>query len=68
MSYIRIYVHLVFCTKNRYPFLKAEFSSDLFSHIKSNAIKKELWLDSVNGHLDHVHCLIALRRNHSILM
>ena len=66
MSYVRIYVHLVFCTKNRYPFLKEEIRQDVFQHMKLNAKKKNIWLDSINGYNDHVHCLLALAKDQSI--
>jgi hypothetical protein len=29
-----------------------------FEHIKQNAVQKEIWLDSINGYQEHVHCLI----------
>ena len=66
MSYVRIYVHLVFCTKNRYPFLEDGLRNEIFQHMKENAKEKGLWLDSINGFTDHVHCLIGLRREQSI--
>jgi putative transposase len=66
MSYVRIYIHAVFCTKNRYAFLNKEIRKDLFRHIKENSDEKKIWLDSINGYEDHVHCLIALRREQSI--
>jgi REP element-mobilizing transposase RayT len=66
MSFVRVYIHLVFCTKNRYPFLRDEFRLDIFQHMKSNAERKNIWLDSINGYMDHVHCLIALGKKQSL--
>lgn len=67
MSFIKIYVHLVFSTKNRKPLL---ISSDLrikvWKHIKQNATDKGIFLDMVNGHADHCHCLISLSSNQNI--
>ncbi len=58
---------MVFSTKNREPFLNSsELRKNLFQHIKKNAEEKEIWLDSVNGHQDHVHCLLSLGKEQSI--
>jgi REP element-mobilizing transposase RayT len=66
MSWIRIWVHLVFTTKNREPYLHSEIRKEVFQHIKQNATEKSIWLDSVNGFSDHVHCLLSLNKNQSI--
>ncbi|NVO20638.1 MAG: IS200/IS605 family transposase [Bacteroidetes bacterium] len=61
MSWVRVYIHLVFSTKNREPFLNSsEIRKAVFQHIKQNAKEKGIWLDSVNGWNDHAHCLISL--------
>ena len=38
----------------------------VFKHIKENGLKKGIHVDFVNGHVDHVHCLVSLksRTNH----
>lgn len=66
MSWVRIWVHLVFSTKNRAPFLHAAIRQKVFQHIKQNAEKKDIYLDSVNGWSDHAHCLISLNKNLSM--
>ena len=66
MSWVRIWVHLVFSTKNREPFLQKSIRQNVFDHIRENARSKNIWIDSINGHVDHVHCLISLDREHSI--
>ncbi|MCO5286081.1 MAG: IS200/IS605 family transposase [Chitinophagaceae bacterium] len=67
MSWVRIWVHLVFTTKNRKPFLNSkELRAEVFQHIKENAKQKDLWLDSINGYQEHVHCLISLGRTQTI--
>ena len=67
MSWIRIWVHLVFSTKNRDPLLNSsELRNKLFHHIKQNAAGKDIWLDHVNGHNNHIHCLVSLGREQSI--
>ena len=67
MSWVRIYVHLVFSTKKRELFLNSsELRKKVFQHIKQNASEKEIWLDCVNGWQDHAHCLISLGKEQSI--
>lgn len=67
MSWIIIWVHLVFSTKNREPFLKTpEIRNALFEHIKFNAKEKEIWLDEINGYKEHIHCLISLGKEQTI--
>lgn len=67
MSWVRIWVHLVFSTKNGTPFLNSkEVREKVFSHIAQNAQEKEIWLESVNGHKEHIHCLISLGREQTI--
>jgi len=67
MSWVRIWVHAVFSTKNRIPFLKTRgLRYKVFRHIKQNAKEKEIWLDCVNGYTDHAHCLIALGKEQKL--
>jgi putative transposase len=60
MGHIKIWVHLVWTTKNREPQLTAEIRPKIFSHIRENAAEKGIYVDFINGYLDHVHCLISL--------
>lgn len=66
MSWVRIWVHLVFSTKNREPSLHQNIRKQVFQHIKQNAQEKEIWLDCVNGYADHAHCLVSLNKDQSI--
>ena len=67
MSWVRVYIHLVFSTKSREPYLSTlDLRKKLFQHIKQNANEKGIWLDSVSGWQDHLHCLIALGKEQSI--
>ncbi len=66
MPYIKAWFHLVWATKNRHPFLKNEIRRKVFEHIKKNAKLKGIFLDSVNGYEDHVHCLVSLSTDQTI--
>lgn len=67
MSWVRIWIHIVFSTKNREPYLNSLLIRDqLFQHIKNNAEKKGIWLDCVNGYQEHVHSLISFGKDQTI--
>jgi putative transposase len=60
MGYLKIWVHLVWTTKNREPVLSSNIRNLVFDHIRENAAKKGIYIDFINGYLEHVHCLISL--------
>ncbi len=60
MPWVRVWIHFVWSTKNREPFLNDEIRKDVFQHIKENARSKEIYIDFIGGYVDHVHCLISL--------
>ena len=66
MPYIKVWIHLVWSTKNRYPFLTKEIRQTVFEHIRQNAKTKEIYLDCVNGFTDHIHCLVSLSSDQTI--
>ena len=66
MSWVKIWVHLVFTTKNREPMLERSVRKIVFQHIRKNARGKEIYIDCVNGFSDHCHCLISLGREQTI--
>ena len=38
----------------------------VFKHIKENGLEKDIYINFVNGYIDHVHCLIVLNANQTI--
>ncbi|ABG57669.1 IS200/IS605 family transposase [Cytophaga hutchinsonii] len=66
MSFARIWVHLVFATKNRTPFLTREIRYQVKKRIMQNCKEHGIFLQSVNGYRDHLHCLISLGKEQSI--
>lgn len=61
MPFVKIYIHFVWSTKNRIPFLNTPIlRQQVWEHIKSNAKKKNIFIDCVNGYSDHCHCLVSL--------
>lgn len=66
MAYVRIWVHCVWGTKNKIPFLNKDNKNIIIDHIKTNAKEKNIYIDHINGHRDHLHCLISLNTDQSI--
>ena len=66
MSYTRVYIHYVWATKNRIPLLTKSLRPSLFAHIRRNAEDKKIKIDILNGHVDHIHCLVCLQPTQSI--
>lgn len=59
-------IHAVWGTKSRYPFLTQEIRKKVIDHIKENAKIKGIYIDRINGHTDHLHCLLSLNADMSI--
>jgi len=66
MPFTKILIHAVWGTKNSFPYLTQEKLNLVIGHIKENAITKGLFITDINGHLDHMHCIISLNRDLSI--
>jgi REP element-mobilizing transposase RayT len=67
MPFIKVYVHFVWSTKNRYPFLNSkEIRAAVWQHIKENAQTKGIFVDFVNGYSDHCHCLVSMNMDQTI--
>jgi putative transposase len=66
MSYIKIWIHCVWTTYNRIPYLKGELKNEIILHILENAKQKGIFIDHINGFHDHLHALISLGGNQTI--
>ena len=66
MSFVKIWIHLVFATKNRFPFLIKENKIQIIHHIKDYSMSKEVYIDTINGGSEHLHCLISLGKEQTI--
>jgi REP element-mobilizing transposase RayT len=66
MPYVKVWIHLVWTTKNRFPFLTDEIRQRVFQHIRDNARAKGIYLDYINGYLEHLHLLISLDTEQTI--
>lgn len=66
MSYIKIWIHAVWGTKNRVPVLKPPILQQICGHIKANAKTKGIYVDRINGYDEHIHILMLLKNDYSI--
>ena len=66
MSFVKIWVHLVFATKYRQRLLPKEIRYDVHKHIIGNCKDKDIFLQAINGYTEHLHCLISLGKEQTI--
>ncbi len=66
MAYVSIWVHTVWGTKKRTPFLSNNYKSIIIDHIRENAVEKNIYIDFINGDREHLHCLISLNPDQCI--
>jgi putative transposase len=60
MPWIKVWLHFVWYTKDRFPFLQDGVRTRVFEQIRENALKKNIHIDFLNSYIEHVHCLISL--------
>ena len=61
-SLAQIYVHIIFSTKGRHPFIEADIEPELYAYM-AGAVKKMDGLPFlINGTSDHIHILSTLPR------
>jgi REP-associated tyrosine transposase len=66
-SLSKMWTHLIFSTKDRYPFLsKAEIREETHAYVAGILRTHNCVPLIVGGVADHVHSLFALSKNHSI--
>lgn len=66
MSFVKIWIHFVWSTKNREPILTGNIRKKVFDHILENAGTKDIFIDFIGGYVDHVHCLLSLGKGQEI--
>ncbi len=61
MPHVKVYLHFVWSTKNRLPFLTTlDLKEKVWKHILENAKEKGIYIDFIGGYSDHCHCLVSL--------
>ena len=59
-SYVQIWIHYIWATKNRRAIISKELKYKLYNHIRLNAKKKGIHIDHINGMENHIHLLVSL--------
>ena len=60
MSFINVYIHYVFSTKNREPYIVPELEARLWAYMGGIAKKNNMKAIAINGTEDHAHVLLSL--------
>lgn len=66
MPFYKIWIHLIWTTKQRKKLITVEIKRLLYDHIRENAKVKDIYIDHINGIEDHVHLLISLKPGQNI--
>jgi putative transposase len=65
-SLSQMYVHLIFGTKNRFPFIKPEFEERLHAYLAGTLKNYKSPALVINSVPDHVHILFRLSKNYAL--
>ena len=60
MPFVKIWLHVVFSTKDREKYLTDNVRNKVINHILENAKLKGIFIDTIGGYKEHLHCLISL--------
>jgi len=65
-SYNKIWIHTIWATKERQPFIQQRIESKIYDHMREQLIGSGCPVRIINGMPDHVHCLFLLNPQKSI--
>ncbi|RAI85959.1 IS200/IS605 family transposase [Algoriphagus yeomjeoni] len=66
-SLVKNFVHIIFSTKNRQPFIKKNYEDELFKYLGGVCKAHDCTPLKVGGYLDHVHILCLLSKHMTIV-
>jgi putative transposase len=66
MPFSIILIHAVWATKGRMPLLIKPVLNKVIKHIKENALTKNVKIDTIGGHNEHIHGLIVLEPTQTV--
>ncbi len=66
MPFIKVWIHLIWSTKNREKLISKELKPKLLAHIKDNARSKKIYIDSMECVSDHIHTIVSMKGDQSI--
>lgn len=65
-SYNKIWIHAIWATKNRAPFISQNIESKIYDFMSDQLRKTGCPVRIINGMPDHIHCLFLLNPQKSI--
>lgn len=66
MPFIKLWVHIIWSTKNRENLISKELKPKLLSHIRENGKVKDIYIDTINCVTDHIHILVSIKGEQSV--
>lgn len=60
---VKLYVHIIFSTKNRADSIKPEIEEELFAYIGGISNNNKSKLVAANGTTNHLHLLLSMSKN-----
>jgi len=64
-SFIKIWIHFIWSTKNRRAIIRKDLKYRLYEHIRKNANNNGIYIDHINGNENHIHLLISMKGEQS---
>jgi len=65
-TFLSLHYHLVFSTKDRYPFIQPQWHERLFEYLGGTIKGLGGFPQAVGGVADHVHLLVGLKATHCL--
>ncbi len=65
-SLSQLYVHLIFGTKGRYPYIKESMEKRVYEYLAATLKTYESPALIINGVPEHIHILFRLSKNHAL--
>ncbi len=65
-TYVRVYHHLVWGTKNRDPLIASEFRDELYKYIHCIMTKMGWHVIAIGGTQDHIHIFFCVQKMHNV--
>jgi REP element-mobilizing transposase RayT len=66
-SLVKNYIHIIFSTKNRAPFIKAPYETELHDYLGGICGRMECQPIKIGGYTDHVHILCMLSKKVALM-
>ena len=65
-SYVKVYIHFVWSTKNRKPFLGYQVRPNIQQHILEYAQIKGISIDTIGVQKEHIHVFVSMRSDQNV--